>query len=106
KRLLITSSPNSEFIAIMSNDTCCDINNINWGCDKTTPLPPYGKMKQVADRIADVAVNSIQGIKYHEWVPLVSEQENLVLKVRKPNSDDLKRAKEIISKAEGPQMKT
>jgi len=106
EELLGQTKSNSEFIAIMSNGTSGDINNINWGGEKTNPLAPYFKMKQVADRIADVAINSIQGLKYQEWVRLGSEQEQLVLKVRKPSSSEVKRANEIISKAEGPQMKT
>lgn len=106
EQLLVQSDTNSEFIAIMSNGTSGDINNINWGGPKTEPLPPYEKMKQVAHRIADVAVNSIKGIQYEDWVPLGSEVDNVVLKVRKPNAVDLKRAKEIVSKVEGSQMVT
>lgn len=92
-------------VAIMSNGTSGDVNNANSGV-KPTPLPPYAKMRQVANALAAEAYKVYQNIQYQAWVPLGSQQTQIRLGVRKPTPEDLTRARGVVSRARGPTMVT
>lgn len=92
------------FVAMMSNGTSGDINNINFAGPTPDPLPAYAKMQTVANTVAAEAFKAYQHIQYHDWVPLAVVQKEIVLDIRKPNTQELARAEEIISKAKGPNM--
>jgi neutral ceramidase len=92
------------FVAMMSNGTSGDINNINFAGSTPDPLPAYAKMETVANTVAAEAFKAYQYIQYHDWVPLAVVQKEIVLDVRKPNTQELVRAEGILSKAKGPNM--
>ncbi|HEY9487865.1 MAG TPA: neutral/alkaline non-lysosomal ceramidase N-terminal domain-containing protein, partial [Chryseosolibacter sp.] len=52
------------FVAMMSNGTSGDINNINFRTAHP-PLPPYGRMQLVANLLASEAYKVLQNIQYH-----------------------------------------
>ena len=94
------------FVAIMSNGTSGDINNIHWAGNSRPSLPPYAKMQQVADTVATAAYQAIQNIAYHDWISLDARQEEITLGVRRPDAKEVKRAEAIMAKAGGPTMNT
>ena len=93
------------FVAMLSNGTSGNINNINWHANEAPPaLPPYVKMRQVANVVAAEAYKTYQTIRYQNWISLASAQTEISLGVRLPKKEEIERAKGIIAKAQGPIM--
>lgn len=93
------------FVAMLSNGTSGNINNINWGGGQAPPpAPPYSRMREVADIVAAEAYKTYQNIKYQNWVSLSAAQKEIILGVRLPDKEEIERAKGIIAKASGPIM--
>ncbi len=88
-----------SFVAMMSNGTSGDVNNIAFG-HKTERLPPYAKMRQVADLVAQKVFDAHQKIEFHDWVPLAARQRELTLAVRKPTQEQIDYARKILAKPE------
>lgn len=105
KEMLDADRQDPPFVAMMSNGTSGDINNINFRTAHA-PLPPYGRMELVARLLASETYKVLQNIQYHDWISLDAEQEEINLDVRRPTPKEIKRAKDIMSKAKGPGMKT
>ncbi len=63
-------------------------------------------MQQVADTVAAEAYKAIQAIEYRDWISLGAQQEEITLGVRRPDAEEVKRAEEIVAKADGPVMTT
>ncbi|HEY0770175.1 MAG TPA: neutral/alkaline non-lysosomal ceramidase N-terminal domain-containing protein, partial [Sphingobacteriaceae bacterium] len=106
KRMQEMLGADSRFVAIMSNGTSGNINNINYGGGQPAAALPYEKMQSVANVLAAEAYKVYQSIQYKSWISLSSETKEISLAVRKPDPGEVKRAKEIISKAKGPVMTT
>jgi hypothetical protein len=95
------------FVAMLSNGTSGNINNINWFANEAPPaMPPYAKMRQVANVVAAEAYKTVQTIRYQDWISLSSAQTEINLGVRLPKMEEIERAKGIIAKANGPVMNT
>jgi len=97
QQLLGADRLDPPFVGIMSNGTSGDINNIDV-LGKSERLPPYEKMRQVAEVVAQAVFRAHQGIEFHDWVPLGAEQEELTLAVRKPTEEQLAYARKILEK--------
>lgn len=74
------------FVGIMTNGTSGDINNINWPGPKSESLPPYAKMRYVANDIADKVFEANSQIQFQDWVPLACAQSEVKLEVRRANN--------------------
>ena len=96
-QLLNTNRQYNQFVAIMSNGTSGDVNNINFGAVSSVSSPPYHQMQKVANIIAAEVYKVMQQIQYQNWVPLNVMQKQIALKVRKPDKADIIRAKTILS---------
>lgn len=93
------------FVAMLSNGTSGNINNINWFANESLPaLSPYTKMRQVANVVAAEAYKTYQTIRYQDWISLSAAQTEINLGVRLPKMEEIERAKGIIAKAQGPIM--
>ena len=88
------------FVGIMSNGTSGDINNINWLQKSDERWPPYAKMRQVADLVAQAVRQAHGQVEFHDWVPLEARQWELTLDVRKPTQEQLAYARTILDKPE------
>lgn len=84
------------FVAIMSNGTSGDVNNINFR-GPAEKLPAYQKMYKVADDIAKEVHKKMQGLTYHKNVPLAAAYSELNLAVRKPTPEMLARARQVVN---------
>lgn len=94
QELLCADRQNPGFVAMMSNGTSGDINNINFR-GPTVKHPPYGKMKVVADDVAEAVMRDYNDISYQDWVPLSAKQATLNLKVRRPSPELAKFVREV-----------
>ena len=101
-QLLNTDRQQNRFIAIMSNGTSGDVNNINFGAASSSQVPPYHQMQKVANIVAAETYKVLQQIRYQNWVSLSVKQKQIELMVRKPDKTELARAKAILSKANTP----
>lgn len=93
------------FVALLSNGTSGDINNINFR-QKRAPQPPYEQMRAVADAVTTEAHRVCQGLQYQDWVPLSVRETEINLDVRRPSGEEVERAEAILAKAKGKELKT
>lgn len=95
-------APGSDnYVAILSNGTSGDINNINYGAPPPeTRHEPGEKMKIVAQSVADAAFKAFQTIEYQQDLPIGVAARELQLGVRKADEAGLKRAHEILGSPE------
>ncbi len=97
KELVGQGSGERPFVAIMSNGTSGDINNIDWGGGSWKPTGAYEQMARVANMIAGEAFKVASAIQYHAWVPLGAAQKEISLKVRKPSAAELTKARALLA---------
>jgi hypothetical protein len=101
QQLLGADRQDPPFVAMLSNGTSGNINNI----DFTKPAEkraPYEKMREVADRVATAAHKAYQTIAWKDTVPLAARLETLEVGVRHPTPDQLARAKVILAEKPKP----
>jgi neutral ceramidase len=89
-----------SFLAMMSNGTSGDINNINFVSPRG-PRKPYEQMNIVANKVAAEVYRAYLDIEFQDWVPLKSVQKEIALGVRKPTTEDVAEAKALLAAAEG-----
>jgi hypothetical protein len=92
-------------VALLSNGTSGNINNINFR-KKGPSAAPYERVRAVADVVAKEALRVYQGLRYQDWVPLRIEQTELALGVRRPDPAEVERAEAILAKANGRALST
>jgi hypothetical protein len=105
QQLLKADRLDPPFVAMMSNGTSGDINNINFRTP-AGPKPPYTKIRAVADELAQEAVRVAGEISYRDDLTLDAKAEDLALGVRLPGAEDVSRAEAIVARAKGPELKT
>jgi len=88
------------FVGILSNGTSGDINNINWLKKSQKRWPPYEKMNQVANIVANAVHQSVRQVEFHDWIGLDVRQKELDLVVRKPTAEQIAFAKKILDMPE------
>lgn len=104
KQLLQSDNNNyPPFVAMLSNGTSGNINNVNNKGIRLS-LSPYTRMQQVANIVAAEAYKVYQNIKYQDWISLGSVQKEITLGVRIPDKREIERAKEIVANAKAPIM--
>lgn len=90
-----------DYVAVLSNGTSGDINNINYAGPPPEVRPGPGEQIQlVAQSVADAAMKAFETIEYQDDLPIAVVARDLELGVRKPDADELKRAHEIMSSPE------
>ena len=75
---LLEVKPDSGFVAIMSNGTSGDINNINF-FDGGMSQPPFEQIRLVAADVAESAISAHRRIQYHDWVRLKTADAEVVV---------------------------
>jgi hypothetical protein len=81
-----------EFVGMMTNGTSGDANC----CDFVNPAREFD-YRTVGEDVAQAAFAAYQQIEYHDWVPLDVAYQTLPLGVRKPTSEEVTRAKELLA---------
>lgn len=88
------SSP--PFVGLMTNGTSGDANCL----DFVNPPRKFDRFT-VGEDVAQAAFEAYKTIRYHNWVPLVMEEQTLTLNARVPTADEVKEAKEFIVTLKG-----
>ena len=82
---------------MLSNGTSGDINNIDVrGGQKR--LPEYVRMELVANQVAAEVFRAMQGIEYHDAVPLRMIQRELTLETRRPTPAQVEWARGVLAR--------
>lgn len=77
------------FVGMLSNGTSGDVNNIDFSNKSPKRYKSYGKMQEVAAKVADRVYEAHAKVKFHDWVKLSAASTPLTLKVRKPTQEIL-----------------
>jgi len=101
--LLKAGRQDPPFVALMSNGTSGNINNVNFRVP-AEKLPPYEKMRRVAEKVAVEAARVHGTLRHRDGVSLAAAQTEIRLKVRKPGPDEVTRAREILAGAKAGQL--
>jgi hypothetical protein len=104
QQLLSADRLDPPFVALLSNGTSGDINNINFR-KKQPPKGTYEQINLVADTVAREAHRVYQTLDFRNWVPLSVTQGEIKLGVRLSTEADLKRAEEILAKAKDRELR-
>ena len=102
--LLGAARQDPPFVALLSNGTSGDINNINFR-KKQPAKGPYEQIGLVADAVAREVHRVYRGLEFRDWVPLGVAQKEIQLSVRLPNEADISRAEQILAKANGRELR-
>lgn len=90
-----------DYVAILSNGTSGDINNVNYAAPAPRKKYEAGeKMIEVAQSVADSAFAAYTTIQYKADLPVAVLTRDLDLGVRKPDATELARAHKIMSSPE------
>ncbi len=93
------------FVAMHSNGTSGDINNINFR-EIGERKGPYEQMTLVGEKVAKEVARVYEGIAFQDWVELEAHYEELTLGVRLPSESDVARAKERLGEEPWVDLKT
>lgn len=99
--LLKADRQDPPFVAMMSNGTSGDINNVNFR-KPYEPKPPYAQMRHVANAVAEVAARAIEKIEHRDDITLDAKVASLTLGVRKPPAEDIEQAKRYLAAHDTP----
>lgn len=90
------SKPPENFVAMMTNGTSGDINNIDFDGTRA-PRAPFEQIRVVANKTADAAWRAVKKIETYDESPLVAmRQREVELNYRKPSADEIERALELM----------
>jgi hypothetical protein len=93
------SDDRAAFVGLLTNGTSGDCNNIDFQA-KGESLPPYQKMRQVADLVAQRVFEAHQSVQFESWIPLAAAQTELTLATRRPTPELLQWARDIQARPE------
>jgi hypothetical protein len=102
ERLTGLMGANDGFVAAMANGTSGDVNNVNFAGPAPGKREPGEQIRVVADSVARSVFEAYPKIKHRTDATLRSAQQELELKVRKPDAQEIARAKGILAKAKDP----
>ncbi len=90
--------PKTGFVAMMTNGTSGNINNINF-FDGAPGQQPLEQIRLVGRDLAESVADAMRRIEYQDWVAIRSVSEEVTMRVRKPSGDELSRAKTFVDEA-------
>lgn len=93
-----------KFVGALFNGTSGDVNNVNFR-EAAIPYKPGERLRLVADAVGVAAKAAYEKVKFEATGTLAVAETEIELKVRKPSESDLRRAKELLAKAEGRDLK-
>ena len=96
QRRLAPGSQAAEFVGMLSNGTSGDVNNISF-LKPRKPGPAFSRIHAVAARVAEAAEQAYRRIEHQEKVTLAMAEREIALGVRKPNPEQLARARAILA---------
>lgn len=85
------------FVAMMSNGTSGNINNVNFAAGAPPRRQPGAQIEAVTQSVSDAAMRAWEKLSWHANAPLASRERELTLGVRKPDATELERARKIMA---------
>jgi hypothetical protein len=98
EELLVDQRRDPPFVAMLTNGTSGDINNINFR-QKGQRREPYEQIRRVADRVAREVEKVVASIEHRADAKLDGRETKLKLGVRRPNADEVAKARAVVAKA-------
>ena len=96
RELLGTKRREQPFVGMMANGTSGDVNNVNRAVTRPAS-PPYERMREVANSLADAVFRAYQNIEHHEWVSIDARYEELKVQPRLPSAEMISRAQKLLA---------
>ncbi|MDD4018110.1 MAG: hypothetical protein PHV28_09195 [Kiritimatiellae bacterium] len=96
QQLLGADRQDTPFISILSNGTSGDINNIDFS-KSPQKLPPYAKMRIVADDVAEKVHAAYRELAWRDHVTLGAAFGEIELQLRRPTPEQLEYAKAFLA---------
>ena len=96
QQLLGADRQDPPFISILSNGTSGDINNIDFS-KNPQKLPPYAKMRIVANDVAEKVHAAYRELTWRDHVTLGAAFEEIELQLRRPTPEQLEYAKAFLA---------
>jgi hypothetical protein len=85
------------FVAIMSNGTSGNINNVNYAAPPPPKRAPGEQISLVAQSVAATALATYKQLSWQATAPVATAERDITLAVRQPAPDELTRAKKIVA---------
>jgi neutral ceramidase len=106
QELLGADRQDPPFVGIMSNGASGDINNIDFRGGQAKE-PPYGRIRIVANDVAEEVARVCKTLKYEPWAPLDVAQKEITLALRLPSPEEVTKAREVMNSSKlFPRMET
>ena len=103
--LLKVDRQNTAFVAMLSNGTSGDINNIDF--TKRVPrLSAYEKMKIVGHDVAEGVFAAMNGIRYLDHAKLDARFRDITVKPRRPDAELTARTKKLLAGIKDPNKRS
>ncbi len=96
-RLLGADDQDPPFVAAMANGTSADINSIDFRNARPS-LPPYAKMRLIADDVAGKVHAALAKAEYRDGVTLAARYREPMIARRQPTAEQLAWARETLDK--------
>ncbi len=106
KDLLEEKDSKPAFVGIMSNGTSGDINNIDFGGPAPKNRAAGEQVRVVAYDVANTAMEAYKKIVHKDGITLDAQLQEIELGVRLPDEKDLTRAKDVLAKAKGRELRS
>jgi len=90
------SKPPEDFVAMLSNGPCGDINNIDFTGTRP-PREPFEQIRLVAAKVADASWRAMRNAERHADAPVAMLQREVELAYRKPTAEQLDLARKILA---------
>lgn len=100
QELLGADRQEPPFVGILANGPCGDVNNNNYapGAKPGPKYPPYGKMRAVANDVAQEVLRVERTLRYRETVVLKAARTELELQMRRPTAEMVAQAEKILAR--------
>ena len=90
-----------DFVAIMSNGTSGNINNVNFSLTEFPKRQPFEQIEIVATSVADAAFRAYEKLEFHSGVSISTAETEVEMGVRRPSPEEVAAAKQKLEDA-GP----
>jgi neutral ceramidase len=94
----------NDFVGIMSNGTSGDVNIWDFVNPHRYPTQKFEKSKLIAGDIAAKVFDRLPHVKWDDEPSLSVQYKNIALQLRKPTSDELHQAEQIVTQSNYEQM--
>jgi hypothetical protein len=105
QQLLKADRLDPPFVGMLTNGASGNINNINFRV-QTPRRQPYEQMRVVANDVAARVHDVVKAMGYEDHAVLAAREKRITLGVRRPDEDEVRRAKKIISEMKTKDART